>query len=193
MVFCSACPFSLIQRPRRRWRGPSLMNSHIRNFGEARSPKSKEARRLVIRFSDLLLQQPANYQGESETHHCPCPRPHPPQAPTAHRTPFAPPAVFSPQRSSAVLPFLSLPSRRQTFESQVRDPRSPLAFQVLRNADVSLCAVSIADEFRSRNFSIYAQWLGIISILRTLPFQFNRPCPTATTDNSTSLHCARNR
>ena len=26
--------------------------------------------------------------------------------------------------------------------------------------------VSLADEFRSRNFSIYAQWLGVISILR---------------------------
>jgi hypothetical protein len=31
-----------------------------------------------------------------------------------------------------------------------------------------LIAVSLADEFRSRNFSIYAQWLGVLSILRIL-------------------------
>ena len=44
-----------------------------------------------------------------------------------------------------------------------------VCWQLLRQR---LIAVSIADEFRSRNFSIYAQWLGVLSILRTLRVPF---------------------
>jgi Uncharacterized conserved protein CG6151-P len=47
-------------------------------------------------------------------------------------------------------------------------------------------AVSLADEFRSRNFSIYAQWLGVLSIFRTKPI-------VLPANSGRSLHCAWNR
>lgn len=59
---------------------------------------------------------------------------------------------------------------------RLKQSTSPLSLLYLPSSvssplSVSLCSltVSLADEFRSRNFSIYAQWLGVISIFRTSP------------------------